>query len=255
MSAFIVSDLHIDYLVQAAITYGADYVDVFILGTIRAGYHRADALGRALLAANYDSVNDRYGRDDIPPDYRFTPPAFHGLAVTPVQTLKVIDCYEYQACQSPGYFAGDVHDFCNRLRRCAITHLPGYDEAQWEIKAGTSTAADPQLADEQRRLRTGIKPPFADQSQEEDPKMIATYLFGNTPEDAFDDGELLAGFDAEALSGDDDATDRAKALYAALDADPGDEEYRLGLLPDGRWALVGLLVADHDFAIEASITS
>lgn len=47
-------------------------------------------------------------------------------------------------------------------------------------------------------------------------------------------------------------TPRSAALYSALDAREEDEEYSLVELADGRWALFGLNVEGHRFAVEAS---
>ena len=72
------------------------------------------------------------------------------------------------------------------------------------------------------------------------------------PDKLFEPGEVLDGFNMNAVSIDDYVSERARALYAALDASPEDEddEYILGELPDGRWALVGLTIAGHKFAVE-----
>lgn len=61
---------------------------------------------------------------------------------------------------------------------------------------------------------------------------------------------VLAGFDRETLSGSGYDTERATALYAALDVSVEDDEYTLGTLPDGRWALVGLTTSGYEFAVE-----
>lgn len=82
-------------------------------------------------------------------------------------------------------------------------------------------------------------------------KTISLYTFGYVPQREFEDG-ALTGFDREALGTSDYETPRAKALYAALEASTDDEEYTLGTLPDGRWALVGLTVTGHPFAVESA---
>jgi len=81
---------------------------------------------------------------------------------------------------------------------------------------------------------------------------VKVYAIGN-PEALFEPGGVLAGFDRDALSGDDYQSERARALYAALDAWKEDEEYVLGELPDGRWALVGLTAVGHQFAVEDAV--
>lgn len=78
---------------------------------------------------------------------------------------------------------------------------------------------------------------------------IKTYELGPNAEAVFDDGYELAGFNPDAPEIEYE-TDRARALYAALGADEADEEFQIGALPDGRWALVGLAVDGHRFAVE-----
>lgn len=77
------------------------------------------------------------------------------------------------------------------------------------------------------------------------------YQFSNSPDLAFEEGGLLAGFDPD---GAEYSSDRAQALYEALGvAEPdSDMEYTLGALPDGRWALIGATVEGHSFAVETS---
>lgn len=132
MSAFIVSTDHIDYLVSAALAYGrggyVNYGDTYISA------QNATDTGAGLIAENTASVQHRYpDRDDLAMDtataYRFRP----FLHVTPVQTLKAIQCYEYQACEHPGWESSNANRFCEQLRNAAIDNLPGYSEADWEV--------------------------------------------------------------------------------------------------------------------------
>lgn len=62
----------------------------------------------------------------------------------------------------------------------------------------------------------------------------------------------IEGWDPNGCSGDDYNTERAIALYAALGVSRTDEEYALARHADGRWALIGLTVTGHTFAIEVS---
>lgn len=85
---------------------------------------------------------------------------------------------------------------------------------------------------------------------EETRTRIATYTFGAAPETEAERGGAVEGFNPDAVDGDDYATPRARALFDALGASPDDDEYLLGELPDGRWAVVGLTVEGHPFAVE-----
>jgi hypothetical protein len=47
--------------------------------------------------------------------------------------LKAIDCYRYQSCEHPGWASSEAQQFCLALQALAINHLPGYDQAPWDI--------------------------------------------------------------------------------------------------------------------------
>jgi hypothetical protein len=84
---------------------------------------------------------------------------------------------------------------------------------------------------------------------------IKVYKFGPTPDVEFEKGNILAGFNEDDLGMDDYKSARSLRLYKALGLstkNPGmlDEEMVLGSLPGGRWALVGLTVDGHEFAVE-----
>ena len=89
----------------------------------------ADRLGQMLLDANLASVNDRYGEDDVR-IYSWTPAKW---AWDEVAILKAIDGFEYQCSEAPTWQTSDVKALCGGLRKAVITHLPGYEEADWEI--------------------------------------------------------------------------------------------------------------------------
>lgn len=141
MSAYIVSKRHIDFLVHAAICYGRP-------GRLRYGempveYVTADRVGRDLWRENCISVAYRYpdcAPDDLPgpvptPDpeeYEYADPRL-GFP-KPVAVLAALDCLEYQSCEHPGWRESAAHEFCRSLRLAAIRHLPGYDDAEWEIR-------------------------------------------------------------------------------------------------------------------------
>lgn len=79
------------------------------------------------------------------------------------------------------------------------------------------------------------------------------YTRSASPQADYADGAPLAGFDRDGSV--DYASDRARSLYEALgvpeEARDADTEYTLGTLPDGRWALVGLDVEGHRYAVES----
>ncbi len=133
MSAFEVNRDHIDYLLSAAIAYNIPYGTVSWKGE-RVTITNADEVGTALLNMNVASVNERYDEGEFegrwsPGEYRFR----RWPAVSPVQVLKGIHCYQYQSCEHPGWKESEAYRFCKALERAAIQHLDGYEEADWEI--------------------------------------------------------------------------------------------------------------------------
>jgi len=132
MSAYIVDDGHIDYLIQAGLFWSSKAGP---LGWYHGGtWHEltrrtAHRIGSILLRENFKSVNHRYGENSESPAYFYKPhPAY---PPDPVQVLKAITCYEYQACEYEEWEASEAHAFCKALQARAIRQLPGWEEADW----------------------------------------------------------------------------------------------------------------------------
>lgn len=143
MSAFTIDTDHIDYMVTAALTFGgsgplswhiaSNEVKVGaspIENTTECTPENRTDIGAMLLAENVRSVNSRYSAEELAPVY--TNRVYPGR-IDPVQTLKAIDCYEYQACEHDGWKTSNAHRFCAALRYAAIAMLPGYDAAAWHV--------------------------------------------------------------------------------------------------------------------------
>lgn len=154
MSAFEVSDTHIDVLVSAALCGGPSDTLTWYHGEIpgtqpgealpgREDYltalkktrrevtrENAETWGATLLAENRASVNHRYDEDEIEAPYILT--EYTGR-INPVAILSALSCYEYQSCEHPGWATSEAHDFCEALRHRMIRLLPGYGSAPWEI--------------------------------------------------------------------------------------------------------------------------
>lgn len=157
MSAFIVSNRHLDYMLTAALRFGKENVgrltwlvheednpdnyqrgSVWGPGSIASANRRrreltretATRVGAVLAAENRRSVDHRYDENEIEDFYEYRPfPA----DISPVQVLKAIHCYEYQSCEHPGWKTSEAHEFCRALEVRAMTYLPGYEEAKWGI--------------------------------------------------------------------------------------------------------------------------
>lgn len=120
MSCFVCSDRHLQVLVS--------FLDAKegLYGTT--AQEALDNLGRVNLAA----INHRYAGD-----LEFEPSKYKGSAqwtmFSPVQILKLCDCYEYQADGHPEWDLTAAPHLINRIRSRAIDSLPGYKEAEWSI--------------------------------------------------------------------------------------------------------------------------
>jgi hypothetical protein len=146
MSASMVDDGHIDYLVTAVRKY--DIRNAYIpssrledgeLEAIRLTDMTDTELGRMLLGTNLSSMMARYGDrlqegevaavEDVE-DYtyrRWTGP------VSAIQTVKAVGCLAYQCCEYDGWKDSLARDVIERIKAQAIKELPGYDEAAWEL--------------------------------------------------------------------------------------------------------------------------
>jgi hypothetical protein len=121
-----------------------DHVDYFRkLEEIRhsARIETANETARMLITANVESVAYRYS-DDSPDTLPGPRPAYWTdldsyrvrlmqARPTAVAGLKMIDNYEYQSCEHPGWEDSEAARFCDALRSRLISALPGYDEAAW----------------------------------------------------------------------------------------------------------------------------
>ena len=156
MSAYIVNKRHIDALVTAALSlprpgsqmrwldpgepeetdyqrgepWGETAVATYRTRVRYMTAENATHVGRLLLLENMRSVSHRYDEPLELPAYDYTA---YRPSLTPVQVLKALDGFEYQACEHPGWKNSEAYAFCEALRGEAIRQLPGYDEAAWEI--------------------------------------------------------------------------------------------------------------------------
>ena len=83
-------------------------------------------------------------------------------------------------------------------------------------------------------------------------RKIKTYVFGNAPCLAYEEGGVLHGFDHEAaeVSGGAYRSKRARALFKAAQSSPGGEETTLGGLPRAACECPHRPSEGHPFAVE-----
>lgn len=129
MSAFIVSDKHLQTLInwanqnQVYFYYNGKHYKSDDVPTL-------DLLLTVLHRQNVRSVDRRYQEKNVVDSLRvkLTP-----VTLSPVEILKACDCYDYQACETEDYHQTFAYDIIRRIRETAITKLPGYSGAKWSI--------------------------------------------------------------------------------------------------------------------------
>lgn len=108
----------------------------------------AKAVASGLALENIRSVATRYPEDQdgsrpgpglkdadivkaagIYADYFVRHPQF----ITPVQILRLIDCLDYQSCETDDWPQTLAYRQLDWLRSSAIRKLQGYDDARWEF--------------------------------------------------------------------------------------------------------------------------
>ena len=90
----------------------------------------ADAVGQMLLDQNIASVNDTYNDDDLAIYTHQRPRSIHRQ---PVEILKAISCYRYQADATDNWSTSEAFHFCTVLETATIEKLPGWENAAWAI--------------------------------------------------------------------------------------------------------------------------
>ncbi|HEV2640048.1 MAG TPA: hypothetical protein VGX23_33245 [Actinocrinis sp.] len=135
MSASVVTKEHIDAIITGGLPKRGDTGWIRWSDPVEAGrihilnLDTADRAGSLLWQENRISVNHKY-RDGDEIDALYT---FRRLWHSPVAVLKLIDGYEYQSCEHPGWEESQAKRLCYQLRKQVIPNLAGYDEAPWEL--------------------------------------------------------------------------------------------------------------------------
>jgi len=140
MSAFIVTDEHITAMLSSVTSRhpgdGAyyrrseQYNDENGCQTIQHFGGHTQYLGQILVDQNFRSVNCRYGEEYEAEKFVNKP---NMRPRTPVEVIKLCDCYHYQSCETGDYYESEAWAIVNAIRERAIHNLPGYAEAEWTI--------------------------------------------------------------------------------------------------------------------------
>lgn len=138
MSAFIVSDKHINTIVTWA---SMNWIGVDKFNS--RGHEQAWAT--TLMRQNVRSVNYRYGENtDQRIRFEFTPIDMTGTEML-LQIFMACRCYRYQSCETDNYEDTLAGKFISNIMRFALTHLGmtesqardrvnDFDSIEWEIR-------------------------------------------------------------------------------------------------------------------------
>lgn len=137
MSAFILTDKNYDYILttlnrgryghRLSAYIGNEHVDFSDVKSL-------EKLGTILKEQNYRSVNARYNEQTECEPYSFSsintdiPKVSNAMA-----SLKILDCYEYQSCETDDYTSTMAHEIVATFRKLLISKLNGYDDAPWGL--------------------------------------------------------------------------------------------------------------------------
>ena len=131
MSAFICSDKHINAIVHWAsqntvsVYHGNPSTRWPVTG-------QEQATSALLFAENVKSINHRYQETRPLTGIVFDASAPHLRAI---EVLKACICLDYQSCEHPQWQSSLACTLLQAIQSEAITQLPGYDNAPWQIVA------------------------------------------------------------------------------------------------------------------------
>ena len=128
MSAFIVSDTHINALVRYASRHNvrAFYGNPLAMFQVK---DNEQAAAELLLAENVKSVNYRY-RDNEVMSITYDRGA---PILTAIQAIKAAQCLRYQSCECDDFEESIAFKLIEAIIADAIPRLDGYEAAQWGI--------------------------------------------------------------------------------------------------------------------------
>ncbi|MCP4599822.1 MAG: hypothetical protein GY847_04655 [Proteobacteria bacterium] len=124
MSAFLVSDLHINVLVEWA---RREQMSWGVRDKLT-----CEEVAQELRAENERSFNYRYQEEGHYP-VKFGRVALP-VNISATTIIKLCDCYKYQSCEHDGWENSRANKIVTEIRETAIRSLPGYREAPWGLE-------------------------------------------------------------------------------------------------------------------------
>jgi hypothetical protein len=102
----------------------------------------ASRVGQILVSQNLASVNARYSEEETVSQYVYKR-SLRPWGDYPVEILKAIHGYEYQACETRDFPETEAYRICRAIEKAMIGRLPGYSESEaWSINRSTLTEFD-----------------------------------------------------------------------------------------------------------------
>lgn len=130
MSAYVLSDEHLDAILTGfKLNLISDSISVKGKMILLDSDKALSDVGQILKDENYRSVNARYNEKELSTQYQYKV----ANKYSPVELLKLCDCYDYQACKAGDYTETLACEVIDCIRRRLIKLLPGYDDAMWGI--------------------------------------------------------------------------------------------------------------------------
>lgn len=111
MSAYIVEQNHIEYLVDALFSPTNDMIP-YLHHDLALDKATPDKVGQLLWEENHRSVNFRYKEKGETPRFKYRGKCY---ASDPLQVIKSIHCYNYQTCEHPEWETSGVKKILGRL--------------------------------------------------------------------------------------------------------------------------------------------
>lgn len=131
MNTAIVSAEHINVILEAATREADEGFEWFAQGKWWTfTRNNRDRIGQLMLDANLDAYGRRYLDATEIYVYSYSIPA---RIYEPIEILKAIDGYEYQCDVDASWDTHPIHLMMQKLRKCVITRIDGYDDAEWLI--------------------------------------------------------------------------------------------------------------------------
>ena len=150
MSTMILSNTHISMMVSWAVKRAFGKRSAYCLTYYYGKEHHdiddstADRIARILAEANVAAYNDTYNATPDNPEptvdsvgFSYRPQVV--ASTSPVSYLKLLDCYEYQACSWTGFEDSEQQAILKAMRRYGIGVLPGYVDAKWKLEEADSS--------------------------------------------------------------------------------------------------------------------